>query len=138
MIWSFTGARRAGAPLLAAALAASVLAVAAPSPASAAGALNIKADGTCSLLNGAGAVVGKTHLVVTKKGNALWKCRGTVSKPASGHAVTYSGKKTGLICSTPAGDTTRWHQTISASGRAVLTCHVHSAKKKHGNNGHHH
>ena len=119
---------RTAAPVFAAALAASVLAVAAPSS-EAAGALVIHKGGSCSLLDGSGSLVdaGQSRSVKNKK-RGLWKCTGKVT-PAAGKkagqhkAVTFSGKKTGTPCITPNGTTMRWHETVSASGHATLTCH---------------
>lgn len=119
--------KRVAAPAFAAALVASVVAVAAPSS-EAAGALVIKKGGTCSLLDGSGSLVdaGQARSVKNKK-RGLWKCTGTVTpaagKQAGSHrAVTFDGKS-GAPCVTPNGTTTRWHETVSASGRATLTCH---------------
>jgi hypothetical protein len=115
-----------GAPLLAVVLAAGLVTVAAPAPAQAAGAVVIKKGGSCSLFNGSGAVVGtgQGRAVVTPSGNGVWKCRAKVAAAPSGRAVTFTGAKTGTSCVSPAGTTKKWRQTISASGRTTLICHV--------------
>lgn len=117
---------RTGAPLLAVALAAGLVTVASPAPAQAAGAVVIKKGGSCTLFNGSKVVVGtgQGRAVVTPSGNGVWKCRAKVAPAPSGKAITFTGAKTGFTCTSPAGTTTNWRQTISASGRTTLICHV--------------
>lgn len=119
--------KRSAASVLAAALAASVLVVAAPSPAQAVTGVGIE-SGSCNLVNGAGQVVNVTNVKITKnKKNKTWKCKGTVSpalnKKGKKKAAFFSGRRSGGTCATPNGTTSRWHETVSASGRATLVCH---------------
>ncbi len=95
-------------------------------PASADSALVIN-DLGCNLLDGNGgfAYTDSSHAVVTPSGNGVLKCKADVTPPAGGRAAQFDKDNTGLLCSTPAGVTADWRETVSASGQATLTCKVH-------------
>ena len=92
----------------------------------ASGALVINDQG-CGLLdgNGGGVSADSDHAVVTPSGNGVLKCKVAGVSNSTGKAVQWSFANTGYSCSTPAGSTTDWHETVSADGNATLTCHVH-------------
>ena len=98
----------------------------AAAPALADGAVVINDQG-CSLLdgNGAFAAADSDHAVITPSGNGVLKCKATVAPPAGGKAVQWNLTNTGVFCSTLAGFTDDWRETVSASGEATLTCKVH-------------
>jgi hypothetical protein len=105
----------------AAALALAVLVGARAQPASAR-AVVIRDTG-CGMLDGDGGFVFTTNTLVvgTPSGNDKLQCRAKVPN-SSGKAVHYDFESTGLICGTFFHITTTWHETVSASGRATLTC----------------
>jgi hypothetical protein len=100
-------------------------------PADKPGAVVINDQG-CGLFDGNGgfAFADSDHVVVTPSGNQHLKCRADVTPPASGKAVHYDTDNNpfgpGTVCAivTPAGFVTTedWRETVSASGRATLTC----------------
>jgi len=85
-------------------------------------------DITCGLLDGNGGFVitNDSHAVVTgsNNGNGLLWCKASNVANSTGKAVHWDFSNTGLLCSTPAGTTNRWNETVSASGEAMLRCHV--------------
>jgi len=102
------------------------LAAAMPGAALAAPAVHIDVS-ACGVLdgNGAGAVLTDDRALITSSGNGMLKCQGDVTPSSTGHAVNYDFANTGASCGTPDGSTTDWHETVSASGNATLTCLVH-------------
>jgi len=83
----------------------------------------------CILLDGNGAPTAATadRTVVTSSGNGNLNCTAQVTPSASGHAATFDFASTGLLCSVPGGGfTDKWHETVSASGNATLSCHSKS------------
>jgi hypothetical protein len=96
-------------------------------PASAKGAVVIRNTG-CGMLDGNGGFVFTTNTLVvgTPSGNDKLQCRAKVPN-SSGKAVHYDFQSTGLICGTFFNITTTWHETVSASGRATLTCVVNGS-----------
>ncbi len=74
-----------------------------------------------------------SHGVVTSNGQGVLTCRTDVPPPASGHAEQYDHESfSHYLCRLSSGiskparfpdSTTDWKLTISASGKAVLTCH---------------
>jgi len=91
-------------------------------------AVHIDASG-CALFDGNGGLVFSTNAgeVITSGGQDLEKCRVTGVPNDSGKAVNYDTNNNpifvGLECGTVSGGTTNWHETVSASGNATLTCH---------------
>ena len=83
---------------------------------------------TCILLDGDGnpVEVPSSHDVVTPSGNGNYSCKASVP-PGSGHgAVHWDYANTGSSCDIPgAGTTTDWKETVTPSGEASLSCHVH-------------
>lgn len=86
----------------------------------------------CGLFDGNGSIVFTTDTKRTatqsNNNNAKFTCKATVAPSTTGHAVRYDFASTGLFCgiltSTGFQFTDQWHQTVSASGEATLTCHV--------------
>ena len=80
----------------------------------------------CTVLDGNGNFVsnGIGHVVVTSNGQGLETCRTTVTPSSGGGAVQWDNANTGLECGDPFGHvTTRFQETVSASGQASLACH---------------
>ena len=87
-------------------------------------------DGYCIVWDGSGnsKVTSDKHKTITfsKNGNIKLTCKADVPND-TGHAVTYSGNKNCLCYVngqgiTDGGYTEKWHMTVSASGKATLTC----------------
>jgi hypothetical protein len=82
---------------------------------------------SCSLFdgNGAGASVDQGSAVITHGGQNITKCSGSVPND-SGQAQNYDENNNpagpGTLCGTQSGFSD-WHETVSASGNATLTCH---------------
>jgi hypothetical protein len=91
-------------------------------PASADRAVVIRNFG-CGLLDGNGgfAFTTDTHTVFTPRSTGKLTCQARVPNP-SGRAVHFDFDSTGLECALFFAITTTWHETVSASGRATLTC----------------
>ncbi len=85
-------------------------------------------DGGCTLLDGDGNLVAadSSHAVVTgnTRGNGVLVCKASGVDNTTGKAARLDNENTGLLCSTPAGSTDRWHATVSKSGNATLVCHA--------------
>jgi len=91
---------------------------------------------SCSAFDGNGGIADPTtasHMVVTHVGNALYTCKMDVTPSNTGHAVKYdvtnnpfSSGDEPVTCSIPILkiDTTDWQEIVSASGQAMLVCHV--------------
>jgi hypothetical protein len=83
-------------------------------------------DFGCGLYDGNGGFAFTTETRVVKTsggpGVTVLKCFADVPND-TGAAVHYSGKSTGVFCGTLFGITDDWHETVSASGKAILTCH---------------
>jgi hypothetical protein len=81
----------------------------------------------CGLLDGNGGIALVTGTqVITNGGQNIEKCSGSVPND-TGKAVNYDTNNNpisvGLLCGTSSGLTADWHETVSASGNATLTCH---------------
>jgi hypothetical protein len=83
-------------------------------------------------LDGNGAIVTGNHFraVATQSnnGNVTVRCEGDVTPASGGGAATFDFGSTGISCvfsTAPTGlrVTQDWHETVSASGKAKLTCH---------------
>lgn len=92
---------------------------------------------SCSAFDGNGAIADPTttsHMVVTHAGNALYTCKMDVTPSSTGHAVKYdvTNNPFSSIADDPVTctigalgiDTTDWQEIVSASGQAMLVCHV--------------
>ena len=94
-------------------------------------AIVIKAGGGCTFFDGTGAFVAgdRFHGVITDSanGNRLAVCEGIVAPSPSGKAVQFDFESTGVLCSAEGVVTTKWHETVSASGKARIVCHVPDA-----------
>ena len=80
----------------------------------------------CGLLDGEGNFVftDESHAVITPSGKGKLTCSVKDIANPTGQAVHWNFSNTGLLCSTPAGVTEQWNETVSASGNAKLVCHV--------------
>lgn len=111
--------------------AATLFALAAP-VANAAPALVINPAGGCTLFDGNGsfAFTNDTKVIATQSNNNNSKltCKATVTPSSAGNAARFDFGSTGILCGIPNPlgfqTTNQWHQTVSASGEATLTCHV--------------
>lgn len=97
-------------------------------PARADGAVVIK-DGGCTFLDGNGGSVAASSdqavLASNPSGNSKLTCRGSVAPSlTSKGAVHWNFSNTGLLCFTNFGATTDWHEVVTPSGQATLSCHV--------------
>ena len=89
-------------------------------------------DGYCGIWDGNGnfLITDDKHKTITfsKNGNIKLTCKADNVPNDSGHAVTYSGNKNSSPCYvngqgiTDGGLTNNWHLSVSASGKATLTC----------------
>ena len=89
----------------------------------------IFADGECGMLDefGAGFVMGEGVQISANSanGNVTLICSAEADRPESGRSVIWNYDNTGgSLCGTLDGATDDWHQVISASGKAKLTCHL--------------
>ncbi len=57
--------------------------------------------------------------------NITLKCHASGVPNSTGKAVHWNFNNTGFSCGTQFGSTTDWNETVSASGKAVLTCKIH-------------
>jgi hypothetical protein len=110
--------------VVAAAVAASTMVQAAPSPEPAV----VITDVSCLLYDGAGmltVVTMDTHGVITNSSNdnRIVRCQADVAPPPNGRAVQFSQDTHPAIqCSALGRLTDDWRQTVSASGKATLQC----------------
>jgi hypothetical protein len=85
-------------------------------------------DQGCALLDGDGNSIStsESHAVITnsKNGNTLLKCSVKGVANSTGKAVHFDFDNTGITCATNSGSTENWHETVSASGNATLTCRI--------------
>lgn len=102
------------------------------SVAQAAPAVVINPAGGCNLFDGNGgfAFTTDTKMTATQSNNSNSKftCKATVTPATAGGAARFDNASTGALCVilNPFGTqlTNQWHETVSASGEATLTCHV--------------
>jgi len=94
------------------------------------GALVINPAGDCTMFNGDGGfeVVSNTMAVITPSANGMFRCQGDVAN-STGTAQVFNSDDNpffpGLPCGIAgAGFTTNWTNTVSASGRATLSCRL--------------
>jgi hypothetical protein len=97
-----------------------------PAGASASAGSVVAKDTTCAVLDAEGRVAfGQNSMVLsTPSGHSIVKCSVTGVNNSTGRAVRHDYESTGMTCMTAAGATTDWHETISASGNATLTCRM--------------
>jgi hypothetical protein len=85
-------------------------------------------DDGCTLFDGDGNFVlaSSDHQVITNNsnGNCLVKCSVKKVANSTGRAVQFDFLSNSIPCNTPCGPTTHWHETVSATGNATLTCHL--------------
>ena len=84
-------------------------------------------EGICGGLDGAGKqfTSSDVHLVITnsRNGNVILKCKAKGVPNDTGKAVHWDAFNTGFPCLTlVGGPTNNWHETVSASGNATVTC----------------
>ena len=81
----------------------------------------------CTLLDGNGAMVSasSSHAVTTQSanGNVLLKCSVKGVSNSTGRAAHFDFKNTGFLCNVGIL-TSNWHNKVSKSGNATLTCFV--------------
>ena len=89
-------------------------------------------DFACGLLDGDGFGFGTTDTKVVSSQNGKpgnrninFKCHATGVPNSTGKAVHWNFDNTGFTCGTLFGSTTDWKETVSAGGKAVLTCKIH-------------
>lgn len=86
-------------------------------------------DFGCGVLDGNGNGVyttdSKVVMTPSPNGNTVLKCFAKNVPNNTGRAVRWNYENTGYSCGTQSGSTTDWHETVSTSGRAVLTCIIH-------------
>lgn len=83
-------------------------------------------EGGCGLLNDDGIpVAGEGHEVSanSSNGNVKLTCSINLEPTSTGRSVIYNYDTTGILCGTSGGSTDDWHEVISRSGQAKLTCH---------------
>jgi hypothetical protein len=81
-------------------------------------------SGACTLFDGTGALVaGQRFHAVVNHSRTKATCRAKGLANPTGKAVRFNFANTGVPCQTPSGLTTRWRETVSASGNARITCH---------------
>lgn len=96
------------------------------------GAIVIHPPSFCSLLDGNGGLISTTDAMIvqtpSKRGNQMIRCRLKRVANGSGRAVHFDAQNnplmTGQPCFVLGQPTLRWHETVSASGNAVLVCHL--------------
>ena len=89
-------------------------------------AVSIKGD-ICGMLdgNGLGLGEGKSHQVTTSNGNGLFTCKAVVTPSITGQTVKFNFDSTGGgTCTVGTNQTADWQETVSASGQAMLVCHL--------------
>jgi len=79
----------------------------------------------CGMLdgNGGGVFTTNSHAVINANGNGMISCKADVAPAAGGGAVRWDNANTGLLCGTLSDVTAQWGETVSASGKASLSCH---------------
>jgi len=86
----------------------------------------------CGMLDGSGGSVSATgsQFVATSNGNGLFTCSVSGVLNPTGHAVIWSFAIASAFFGFPfycggysLGVTNDWHETVSASGQATLSCH---------------
>ena len=95
-----------------------------PQPAGAQqGALQVK-DQACGVLDGDGHVAlgADSMTVVSGGGMTMFKCSVKGVSNSQGKTVHWDHANTSMMCGTLGGPTNDWHETVSASGNATLTC----------------
>jgi hypothetical protein len=83
-------------------------------------------DWGCALFDGNGNVVFTdiSHAVINNNGNGLVTCRVTTNPNSDGKEVRWTFANTGAECSFDVlAPTTDFHETVSPSGQAELSCH---------------
>jgi hypothetical protein len=70
-------------------------------------------------------VSGDVHQVATssENGNIKVSCSTDLEPTSTGRSVIYNFDNTGSLCGAMGSPTDDWHQVISRSGKAKLTCH---------------
>ena len=86
-------------------------------------------DGECGMVDEflTGAILGEGKQISANSanGNVTLICKAETDRPESGRSVVWNYDNTGgMLCGTLDGATDDWHQVISASGKAKLTCHL--------------
>lgn len=82
-------------------------------------------DGHCGLLDGDGGfALGDVHSVTNSGGVTNYTCSAKKVNNQNRKSVDYNFGNTGLPCMTQSGVTTDWTESVSASGNAMLHCHV--------------
>ena len=82
-------------------------------------------EGGCGMLDGDGGFVpGEMHSVTNNGGNTIFKCQSKKVQNSTRSSVVWDQANTGFMCTTTAGVTADWRETITPSGNATLTCHV--------------
>ena len=78
----------------------------------------------CGMMDADGGVqwVTSDRAVITPNGKERITCKAKRIPNSSGRAVHFNYENTGFACGTDLGPTRDWHQTISSSGNATLTC----------------
>lgn len=83
----------------------------------------------CGILNGKGQLVvthdTKVTITPPTAGVTILKCMAHKIVNTAGHSVQFDKANTGYQCNTQMGVTDDWHETVSSSGNAMLTCKVH-------------
>ena len=59
----------------------------------------------------------------SSNGNINLTCSADVPPPISGRSEVFSFSNTGELCNVSGNPTEDWHQIVSASGKARLSCH---------------
>lgn len=85
-------------------------------------------EGGCGLLNEDNVPVDNGDLVSisanSANGNATITCSIDLPRTTTGRSVVFNYDNTDRLCRMTGGNRTEdWHQVISASGKAKLTCH---------------
>jgi hypothetical protein len=96
-------------------------------------ALIIRNNG-CAVIDGSGSIVlaARDFSVLTQSvgSNTNLICKVKRVANPTGHAVRYDAEHNpffpGLTCGTRRGSTTKWSETVSASGNVTLRCHFRS------------
>ena len=86
--------------------------------------VTIEVDG-CGLLTESGFASGDVHQVATSSanGNIKVSCSTDLEPTSTGRSIIYNYDNTGMLCTALGNPTDDWHQVISRSGKAKLTCH---------------
>ena len=83
---------------------------------------------SCGLLDGDGYIVrsSASHIVITENanGNRVLKCSVKGVANSTGKAAHFGFENTGYRCYAMGVSTTNWHNKVSKSGNATLTCLV--------------